>query len=101
MPTKKKSTPFTTVDACRRLQVSLQSAIDNMIDELSTPPDSEASGSSRKAELQSITITATDAVKLIKQYDDLSKMIKSLEEDGELPDDTSSFSGGFAENFSS
>ena len=39
---------------------SMETAIDNMIDEVKKPVDPEINGSARKAELQSIKQTATD-----------------------------------------
>ena len=71
-----KKTKFTTINASSRLLSSMEVAINNMIDEIRKPVDAELSGSQRKAELQSIKQTATDA-KEDKDY-----------------------SGGFAERFS-
>ena len=44
---------------------SMEVAINNMIDEIKKPVDPEINGSARKAELQSIKQTATDAKELL------------------------------------
>ena len=48
------SKKFTTLDAAKRLMGSMEVAINNMIEEIKKPVDSEINGSARKAELQSI-----------------------------------------------
>ena len=60
-----KKRKFTTVEASTRLLSSMEVAINNMIDEIRKPVDGELSGSQRKAELQSIKQTATDAKELL------------------------------------
>jgi hypothetical protein len=55
---------FTTIEAAQRLMQSMEIAINNMIDEIKKPVDPEINGSARKAELQSIKQTATDATTL-------------------------------------
>ena len=54
----RKVRKFTTSDASERLMDSMAVAIDNMIEEIKRPVDSEITGSARKAELQSIKQTA-------------------------------------------
>ena len=96
MPRSKK---FTTLDAAGRLLVSMESAINNMIEEIKKPVDQELSGSQRKAELQAIKQTAVDARELIQERQRLEEMIKALQETGDIKEQQD-FSGGFAERFS-
>lgn len=78
---------------------SMELAIENMIEEVKKPVDSEVNGSARKAELQSIKQTAIDCKELIIEYQRLEEMIKSIEESGSVKED-SDFKGGFAERYS-
>lgn len=94
-----KKSNFTTISASKRLMVSMETAIDNMIEEVKKPVDSEVNGSARKAELQSIKQTAIDCKELIVEYQRLEEMIKNLEEGGTI-EDQSDFRGGFAERYS-
>jgi hypothetical protein len=89
---------FNTVDASYRLMKSMEIAIDNMIDEIKKPVDSEVTGSARKAELQSIKQTAIDCKELIVERQRLQEMINKLEDTGSIEEDKS-FSGGFAERY--
>ena len=89
---------FSTVDASYRLMKSMEIAIDNMIDEIKKPVDSEVTGSARKAELQSIKQTAVDCKELIVERQRLQEMISKLEETGSIEEDKS-LSGGFAEKY--
>lgn len=90
---------FTTIDAAKRLMSSMEMAIDNMIDEIKKPVDPEINGSARKAELQSIKQTATDAKELIVERQRLEQMIKDLATNGSI-EESRDYSGGFAERFS-
>jgi len=90
---------FTTVEAAKRLMISMETAINNMIDEVKKPVDPEAGGAARKAELQSIKQTATDCKELIIERQRLEQMIKDLQTNGEI-EDAKDYSGGFAERFS-
>jgi len=90
---------FTTVEAAKRLMISMEAAINNMIDEVKKPVDPEAGGAARKAELQSIKQTATDCKELIIERQRLEQMIKDLQTNGEI-EDAKDYSGGFAERFS-
>tara|TARA_B000000532_G_scaffold153695_1_gene123442 strand:- start:8228 stop:8521 length:294 start_codon:yes stop_codon:yes gene_type:complete len=90
---------FTTISAAKRLMASMETAIDNMIDEVKKPVDPEINGSARKAELQSIKQTATDCKELIVERQRLEQMIKDLKTSGEIGGDKD-YSGGFAERFS-
>ena len=90
---------FTTIDAAKRLMSSMETAIDNMIDEIKKPVDPEINGSARKAELQSIKQTATDAKELIVERQRLEQMIKDLHTNGSI-EEARDYSGGFAERFS-
>lgn len=94
-----KKSKFTTVGASTRLLLSMEVAINNMIDEIKKPVDSELSGSQRKAELQSIKQTATDAKELLIEYQRLEQMVRELKETGGIEEDKD-YSGGFAERFS-
>jgi hypothetical protein len=94
-----RKTKFTTIEASTRLLSSMEVAINNMIDEIRKPVDAELSGSQRKAELQSIKQTATDAKELLIEYQRLEQMVKELKETGEIEGDKD-YSGGFAERFS-
>lgn len=94
-----KKRKFTTVEASTRLLASMEIAINNMIDEIRKPVDSELSGSQRKAELQSIKQTATDAKELLIEYQRLEQMVRELKETGGIEEDKD-YSGGFAERFS-
>jgi len=92
-------TKFTTISAAKRLMSSMESAIDNMIDEIKKPVDPDINGSARKAELQSIKQTATDCKELIVERQRLEQMIKDLSTNGSI-EETRDYSGGFAERFS-
>ena len=78
---------------------SMEIAINNMIEEVKKPVDPEINGSARKAELQSIKQTATDAKELIIERQRLEQMVKDLKTSGEI-DDAKDYTGGFAERFS-
>ena len=90
---------FKTIDAAKRLMDSMESAIDNMIDEIKKPVDPDINGSARKAELQSIKQTATDCKELIVERQRLEQMIKDLSTNGSI-EEAKDYSGGFAERFS-
>ena len=90
---------FSTMSAAKRLMSSMESAIDNMIDEIKKPVDPDINGSARKAELQSIKQTATDCKELIVERQRLEQMIKDLSNNGSI-EETRDYSGGFAERFS-
>ena len=90
---------FSTSDASMRLTKSMEIAINNMIDEIRKPVDQEITGSARKAELQSIKITATDCKELIIERQRLEQMIRDLKDKGEI-EASKDYSGGFAERFS-
>jgi len=77
----------------------METAIDNMIEEIKKPVDPEINGSARKAELQSIKQTATDCKELIVERQRLAQMVKDLEVSGDIKD-IKDYSGGFAERFS-
>jgi len=78
---------------------SMEVAINNMIDEIKKPVDPDINGSARKAELQSIKQTATDAKELLVERQRLEQMINDLKNNGELGE-SKDYSGGFAERFS-
>tara|TARA_R100001198_G_C5230797_1_gene210047 strand:+ start:839 stop:1129 length:291 start_codon:yes stop_codon:yes gene_type:complete len=90
---------FTTINASVRLMVSMEVAINNMIEEVKKPVDPEAGGSARKAELQSIKQTAIDCKELLIERQKLEQMVKELRENGEIEQEKD-YSGGFAERFS-
>jgi|TARA_R100001086_G_C11753433_1_gene236064 hypothetical protein len=90
---------FTTIEAAKRLMTSMETAIDNMIDEIKKPVDPEINGSARKAELQSIKQTATDCKELIVERQRLEQMIKDLTNNGSI-EEAKDYSGGFAERYS-
>ena len=90
---------FTTIDAAQRLMTSMETAINNMIDEIKKPVDPEINGSARKAELQSIKQTATDCKELIVERQRLEQMIKDLTNNGSI-EQAKDYSGGFAERYS-
>tara|TARA_R110002074_G_scaffold170807_4_gene333145 strand:+ start:1432 stop:1731 length:300 start_codon:yes stop_codon:yes gene_type:complete len=94
-----KRAKFTTVSAAQRLMVSMEVAIDNMIEEVKRPVDPEAGGSSRKAELQSIKQTAVDCKELIIERQRLEQLVKDLHSSGGIQEEKD-YSGGFAEKFS-
>ena len=93
------ATKFTTSDASERLMDSMAVAINNMIEEIKRPVDSEITGSARKAELQSIKQTAVDCKELIIERQKLEQMLKELKSNGQIEEDKD-YSGGFAERFS-
>lgn len=95
----KKKSAFTTLEASSRLLSSMEIAINNMIEEVKKPVDSELSGSQRKAELQSIKQTAVDAKELLIEYQRLEQMVKELRTTGGIEAEQD-YSGGFAEKFS-
>jgi hypothetical protein len=94
-----RKTKFSTVEASSRLRGAMEIAINNMIEEIKKPVDSELSGSQRKAELQSIKQTAVDAKELLIEYQRLETMVKELQETGGIEEEQD-YSGGFAEKFS-
>ena len=95
MPSKK----FTTIDAASRLMRSMEIAIDNMIEEIKKPVDSEVNGSARKAELQSIKQTAVDCKELLVERQKLEQMMKDLTLGNDVAEGKD-YTGGFAEKFS-
>ena len=95
----RKTPKFTTSDASERLMDSMAVAINNMIEEIKRPVDSEITGSARKAELQSIKQTAVDCKELIIERQKLEQMLKELKSNGQIEEDKD-YSGGFAERFS-
>ena len=82
-----KKRKFTTIEASTRLLSSMEVAINNMIDEIRKPVDAELSGSQRKAELQSIKQTATDAKELLIEYQRLEQMVKEIKDTGGIEED--------------
>ena len=90
---------FTTVSAAQKLMLSMEVAIENMIEEIKKPVDPEAGGSARKAELQSIKQTAIDCKELLVERQKLEQMVKELKENGEI-EEQKDYSGGFAERYS-
>ncbi len=97
--TQTTSSSFTTIDAAQRLMVSMEEAINNMIEEIKRPVDPELNGAGRKAELSAIKQTALDCKKLVVERQRLEQMIKDLSTGGELGSEND-YSGGFAERFS-
>lgn len=93
------SSTFTTIDAAQRLMSAMETAINNMIEEIKKPVDQEINGSARKAELQSIKQTALDCKELVIERQRLEQMIKDLNSDGAISQEKD-YSGGFAERFS-
>tara|TARA_R110000824_G_scaffold319182_2_gene506302 strand:+ start:721 stop:966 length:246 start_codon:yes stop_codon:yes gene_type:complete len=79
--------------------LSMEEAINNMIEEIKKPVDPDINGSARKAELQSIKQTATDCKELIIERQRLEQMVKDLKSSGEI-DEAKDYTGGFAERFS-
>lgn len=94
-----KKNKFDTVDAIDRLMSSMAEAIDNMIEEVKKPVDQEVTGSARKAELQSVKQTAVDCQEMIKKYQELDEMRKTLMDSGQVTQDKD-YKAGFAERFS-
>lgn len=90
---------FTTVSAAQKLMLSMEVAIENMIEEIKKPVDPDAGGSARKAELQSIKQTAIDCKELLVERQKLEQMVKELKENGEI-EEQKDYSGGFAERYS-
>ena len=97
--TQTTSSTFTTIDAAQRLMSAMETAINNMIQEIKKPVDQENNGSARKAELQSIKQTALDCKELVIERQRLEQMIKDLNSDGAISQEKD-YSGGFAERFS-
>ena len=95
MPSKK----FSTLDAAKRLMGSMEIAIDNMIEEIKKPVDSEINGSARKAELQSIKQTAVDCKELLVERQRLEQLMKDITLGHGVSTDKD-YTGGFAEKFS-
>ena len=90
---------FSTVDAAKRLILSMQVAVNNMIDEIKRPVDQDSVGSARKAELQSIKQTAVDCKELILEMDRLEQFIRDMEETGKSKESVD-YGAGFAEKYS-
>jgi len=94
-----KKDKFTSLGAAIRLMDAMETAINNMIEEVKKPVDPDLNGSQRKAELQSIKQTAIDARELLQERQRIEEMIRSLKDSGDI-NEQSDFSGGFAEKFS-
>lgn len=90
---------FTTAEAAKRLMVSMEIAINNMIDEVKRPVDPEAGGSARKAELQSIKQTAVDCKELLVERQRLEEIVNDMESNQGIQEQKD-YSGGFAEKYS-
>ncbi len=87
------------VDAIKRLQKAIESAIENTTNEVARGVDPETTGSARKAELQSIKTAALDARELIVEHQKLTTMLEELKESNSNTTEID-WSGGFAEEFS-
>lgn len=90
---------FNTADEMENFLYAMEGAIRNMIEEIQKPVDPELTGSGRKAELQSIKQTASDAKDMFKMRMDVENMLNELRENGDMGDERD-FSAGFAEEFS-
>jgi hypothetical protein len=92
----KSKSNFTTKAAAIDLMSAMEDAIRNMIEEVRKPVDPEASGSARKAELNSIKQTAIDCKDLIVERQKLQEMIDTLDS-GESLGEEKDYGVGFAE----
>lgn len=91
--------PWDPTKAAKDLRKAMESAIDNLIDEVKRPIDGEITGSARKAELQSIKQAAVDCRELMQERMKIDKMISDLEK-GDVPDEKErAYATGFAEKF--
>ena len=90
---------FKEVDAIKKLQKAIESAIENTTSEVARGVDPETTGSARKAELQSIKQAALDARELIVEHQKLTTMLEELKETSRNGSEID-WSGGFAEEFS-
>lgn len=90
---------FKEVDAIKKLQKAIESAIENTTSEVARGVDPETTGSARKAELQSIKQAALDARELIVEHQKLTTMLEELKESNKSGSEID-WSGGFAEEFS-
>lgn len=90
---------FKEVDAIKRLQKAIESAIENTTNEVARGVDPDTTGSARKAELQSIKTAALDARELIVEHQKLTTMLEELKESNSNTTEID-WSGGFAEEFS-
>lgn len=88
--------PWDPVKAAKDLRKSMESAIDNLIEEVKRPISSEIEGSARKAELQTIKQAAIDCRELMQERIKIDKMIKELETGDDVSGDKE-FGAGFAE----
>tara|TARA_R110002072_G_scaffold104543_3_gene229114 strand:+ start:3439 stop:3735 length:297 start_codon:yes stop_codon:yes gene_type:complete len=88
-----------TLVAAQNLLKATETAINNMVIEISKPVDPELSGSGRKAELASIKQTAVDAKEMLVIRQEIEQMIKNASEHGTI-EEAQDFSGGFAERYS-
>jgi len=89
---------FDAVKSARDLKRSIEAAIENLIDEVKRPIDTEASGSARKAELQLIKQAAIDCRELMQERQRVETMIKELSEIGTTSEEKD-YGTGFAEEF--
>ena len=94
---RKKS--FNTATEMENFLYAMEGAIRNMIEESQTPVDPELTGSGRKAELQSIKQTASDAKDMFRMRMEVENMLNELRENGDMGEDRD-FSAGFAEEYS-
>jgi len=90
---------FREVEAIKKLQKAIESAIENTTNEVARGVDPETTGSARKAELQSIKTAAFDARELIVEHQKLTSMLEELKESSRNNSEID-WSGGFAEEFS-
>jgi hypothetical protein len=95
----KSKVVFDTVEAASRLVNAMETAINNMIEEVKKPVDQELNGTARKAELSAIKQTAIDCKELIKERDSLITMVNEYNKNGQISEKTD-YSAGFAEKFS-
>ena len=87
---------FTTLDASKDWIKAVETAINNMNEEISKKPDKELSGSSRKAELGAIKETALACKELILEREKMVRMMEEFEKSGGIEEEKD-FSGSFAE----
>lgn len=91
---------FTTQRAIEDWISATEDAIQNMIEEIKKKPDQELSGSQRKNDLAAIKETAINCKELITEREKMERMLKELEDTGEIGEEKD-WSGGWAEKHAS
>ena len=93
---KKIEQKFTSADATSRWIAAVETAINNMIEEVAKKPDDTISGSARKAEMQTIRDTALACKELILEREKMMNIMEDMKSGNKIEEEKD-FSSSFAE----